>query len=230
MTKIPTYAIAGLLAFGVLMTPANTSAQIKPQGNKHLFRIKWVKGQSFNYKMTNTTAIPGMKSPEPMPYAYTMAVKSVSGGKATVEIKGKAAGAGAQTEPVTIDSRGKTTSKSQSSLFSSEMNQLPEKAVAIGESWTTSGEAPGMSGAKLTIKSTNTFKGFKTVNGKKMAHVHIVMALNGSGMSGKGSGDVLHEVSNGMTFRATIKMDMTASSPQNGEKMNIGITTKIERA
>lgn len=228
MTKLPAYAIAGLLSLGVLLAPANSDAQIKPQGNKHLFRIKWTKGQTYKYSMKNYTVLPGMKPTEPQPYSYSMTVKSVSGDKATVEIKGTGPGAG-KPETVTIDSRGRTTGAA-ASMFASEMNQLPEKAIGVGETWTTNGAAPGMGGANLNIKATNKFVGFKTVDGKKMAHVQINMNMTGGGMTGKGNGDVLHEVATGMTYRATIKMDMTASNPQTGDKMNIKVTTMINRA
>lgn len=231
MKKSLTYLVAGIAAVGLVLAPHNSTAQIKPSGKKYVFRIKWVKGQKFDYQFkTYISAGASAGKIEPMIMGYSLDVKSVTGDKASVLVTGSGAGSSTSSkgETVTIDSRGKTDSQSSASMFSNEMVQMPEKAVGIGESWSSTGSVNSMTG-KMDIKTTNTFVGFKTEGSRKFAHVSLKLNMSGSGTTGTGSGDILYDVSNGMQYRATIKMAMTAVNPQNKQKMDIKVTTQVSQ-
>lgn len=219
-----TTAMAALMMVGMVGVPAATDAQIKQQGKKYLMRIKWQKGKQYDYSMKTSIQIPGMSAaPEPMAVDYTMKVASVSNGKAVVNVISQG-----NTQKMTIDSRGKTSGGDAGAMFSSDMSQLPAKAVAIDETWVSNSKMDGPTGS-MNVKATSKLVGFKTVAGKKMAHVNVKMNLSGGGATGTGNGDILYVMSDGMTYRATIKMDMSMTNPGGGPKMKVKATTLINR-
>lgn len=219
-----TTAVAAVLMVGMVGLPSNTEAQVKQQGKKYLMRIKWQAGKQYNYAMSTSLTIPGMsQAPEPMAVDYSMKVLSVKSGTATVNVTAQGS-----TQKIEIDNRGKTSGSGAGTMFSSDMAQLPEKAVGLGESWSSTSKMDGPTGA-MNVKATSTLMGFKTVSGKKMAHVSVKMNLSGGGATGSGTGDILYDMADAMTYRATIKMNMSMSNPQGGQKMDIKATTTINR-
>lgn len=224
--KITSTAIwSTVLALLAIASPANSGAQITQQGTKSLFRIKFTKGETHKYKVKLYMGVEGSAQQEPTVMEYSMFTKAVSGTNAIVDVTTKGQD---KPETISMDSRGKTSSKSATSLFSNDFAVLPEKAVAIGDSWSNSGQAAGLSGP-MTVKSTSTFKGFKTVDNKKMAHIALKLDLSGSGMTGTGTGDLLHDVKNGMTYRSNTKIDMVASDPQSNKKMKLKVSVQIQQ-
>lgn len=215
--------VAAVGAFAFAAVPQPSYAQVTKSGTKYLFRIKFKKGEKFDYSVTNSMSIPGSKPQDPKPMSYTWTTKSVSGDNAIITMS-----SGGSSEDISMNSRGITNAKSSVSMFSNEMATLPEKAIAIGDSWSSSGKTQGMSGP-MDVKTTNTFKGIKTVDGKKMAHIAVTIKMTGSGINGTGTGDNLVELSNGMSYRATIKMELKASNPQDGKTMTFKVNTAVTR-
>lgn len=214
---------SAIVGFGLFAVPTTSTAQVTKSGKKYVFRIKFKKGEKFEYSLTNSMSMPGSKAADPKPMVYSWLTKSVSGNNAIITMTGNGS-----SEDISMNSRGETNSKSAVSMFSNEMAVLPEKAVAIGDSWTSSGKTQGITGA-MDVKTTSTFKGIKTVDGKQMAHIAISIKMSGSGVTGSGTGDTLTEMSNGMSYRANIKLDLKASNPQDGKTMNIKVATSINR-
>ncbi|MCB0824637.1 MAG: hypothetical protein KDC26_00460 [Armatimonadetes bacterium] len=215
--------LATLVMGGAMLTaPIPSQAQVKKQGSKYLFRIKWQKGKKYNYSMTTTTTMPGADKPMVQGGSISMLVKSVSNGTATVETTTNGMGSSG-TQTMKVDSRGKTVEVQGASGYANEFAQFPANAVAIGDKWTVNSSP--MQG--MNVKATNTLKGFKTINGKQYAHINSQMTISGQ-FGGTGKADTLIDMADGMNLRSTINMKANVDTG-NGQKMNLDLAIKLER-
>ena len=218
LTVLATFAMGGVM----LSAPIPSDAQVKKEGSKYLFRIKWQKGKKYSYNMTTSTTMPGADKPMAQNASYTMLVKSVANGTATIETTTNGMGQ-TSSQTMKVDNRGKTVEVQGANGFSNEFAQFPANAVGIGDKWTVnSSPMQGMS-----VKSTNTLKGFKTINGKQYAHINSQMTISGQ-FGGTGSADTLIDMADGMNLRSTIGMKANVDTG-NGQKMNLTMAIKVER-
>lgn len=172
------------------------SAQIAQSGSAYSMKMKWAKGKTYGYSLTYTVSMGG--SAQPTKGGYTLTVKDVVNGIATVTAKTNVPGMGETTETFKIDAYGNVTSGKDKM----NMTSLPKKAVKIGEKWSASRKLE--SPFPMTTKSTFTLKSIKTVNGKKYAEVSESMTGSSSGastMSLSGSGTLLFDTADGMLYK-----------------------------
>lgn len=204
MKNLITAIVCVGLASAVIVTPSVSAAQVSKQGSKYLFRIKWSPGKSYSYKMT--TSVTGGQS---MNLAGALKLKVLSVASGVANIESTMSGMGSQqpmTQKIKMDSRGKVVGQTSAQSMGTNM-EFPKDPVAVGGTWNSTISMGGTG----NLNSKNTLKGFKTINGKQYAHVVTSVTTSGStgGMKMTGSGDSLVDMADGMSLRATFKMDMT---------------------
>jgi hypothetical protein len=201
-------------------------AQVTKQGNAYLFKMKFAKGQSINYKVkaetTGTMAsVVGMD--------MGMLVKDVQNGVASVEVSmgqmtmnGKAMGQGGgqgMKQLVKMDANGKAVGGN----FSGMSGNLPTKPVKIGDTWSASAPmaGPGMNG---NMNATYKFTGFKPIGGKNCAVISVTM----TGVT-SGSGTIFINSADGSMVSTTIKTSTKITDPQTKKTTAMGSTVTVNR-
>ncbi|MBI5706247.1 MAG: hypothetical protein HZC36_04585 [Armatimonadetes bacterium] len=213
-----------LFAATALSLSSGAIGQITQQGSGFLLRHKFAAGQVYRYSNDTSVAVAGATQPFSVSMPFSISVKSVKNGVATLEYKVKTpalgnGGGGDRTSTVQVDAKGKPVG--EGSMPGSGIIGFPEKPVVIGQSW------PGnMAGA------TGGMAGMKTVDGKRVAAVAISpKAKNRGGETGMdvvGAGTMYFNVSDGslhsLDMKLTVKMNMGGGKP-----MDSNATTKIRR-
>jgi hypothetical protein len=215
----------GLLAAGAALI-AIASAQVTQSGTAYTLKMKWAKGKSYAYGITYTMTVG--KQATPTKASYSMVVKDVKNGVATVEAKANVPGlSNGDAQTFKIDSNGKVVG----GTTNVSMTTLPGKAIKVGEKWTSSRDLTQP--MKMTLKSTYTLKGLKVVNGKKYAEITEVMAGSApiTGSSGtitmNGTGTILLDVAEGMLFKYTNTAKLVMKSGKDTQ--TIPVTSVVTR-
>lgn len=224
-----------LIAATALSLTSGAFGQITQQGNGFLLRHKFAAGQVYRYSNETAVAVAGSSQPFSVSMPFSISVKSVKNGVATLEYMVKSpalgnGGGGERTSTVQVDAKGKPVG--EGSMPGSGIIGFPEKPVVIGQSWTgnMAGAAGGMAG--MAVSATYKFQGLKTVDGKRVAAVAISpKAKNKGGETGMdvvGTGTMYFDVADGslhsMDMKMTVKMNMGGGQP-----MTSNATTKIRR-
>lgn len=218
----------------LLLGAAFGQAQIAKQGNAYLFRMKFTKGAKYAYKMNVDMTMPqGMGGPGDgkanMVMSMNILVKDVKKDVATVaysasamKMNGKDMGHPTQME-VKQNTRGKIVS---GNVDTSNMGSvdLPEKAIKIGESWTTQTKM-GVGGGSITVDAKYTFKSIKAVNGKQIAVLSVAMS-SAAPMKMSGGGTVELYMADGALYSS----DTTASLIPGGDATKkVSFVSKMRR-
>jgi len=219
-----------VVAAAVAVVAGSAHAQVSKQGNKYLFRIKYVKGQTITYGMAMSMNMGGKSTPMNMNVSQKV-VSVDSSGTATVSVSG----VGGQPMTMKMDNRGRMVGGPQGMAAGSNSIQLPEKAVAVGESWAGSA-AGGQQGMGVNMTATYTLKGFKTVHGKQCAEVAITMKMTGGGTSGGkktsinggGGGSCFISMADGIAESVSISMKVGGSAT-GGAAQTATVTTTMNR-
>lgn len=224
-----------LFAIATLSLASGALGQITQQGKGFLMRYKFTAGQVQQFTNDTSVAIASSAQPFTVSMPFSIAVKSVKNGVATLEYKIKTpamgnGGGGDRTSTVQVDSLGKPVG--QGSMPGSGVIGFPEKPVAIGQSWTgnMAGATGGMAG--MSVSATYKFQGLKTVEGKRVAAVSISpKAKNRGGEEGvevEGTGTMYFDVADGSLHSMDMKMVVKVAMG-GGKPMTSNATTKIRR-
>lgn len=211
------------LALGLVAAPA--PAQVTTKGGKSLLRMKWTKGKSFRYAVTVTAMVPGQKRPMNQAMSLNMDVLDVKGNIGTVKCAVKGASGNDTTDTVKIDSKGKVSGKSEIGQL---LIPLPEKAVAVGESWKDSTVGTNPMYGKSTVNMVLTYRGIKTIKGKKLAEVSVTTTVSGSAGIGKGMGTVEISPEDGMvqSMEQSLSMQMKTTDSK-GKTQTTDLPVKV---
>ncbi len=212
-------ASALLLVFAAA-TLGTAIAQVTQSPNGHLFRMKWTKGDVFSYAGTSNTQVGQQKFP--MTLDFSIKVDSVANGVANVTVT--------STTPMTqkptttkmkMDGRGEVGNSSGLT----NVPKLPAGPIKVGGSWTDETKVT-QGGVSMTIKTTYTFRGIKTVDKVQCAELDVKATSTGQ-MSSTTTGKTYIQVSNGQLF----KSDSTsvASMTVNGQTQKFNSTVSIKR-
>jgi hypothetical protein len=177
----------GLLALGILVLAASSSAQVTKQGANYLLRVKYKPGQVLKYSTVSTMS--GMQGAQPskvnMP--LVMKVGKVENAVANLNVTvgpvtlGGNELMGAQTMEMQVNNTNQAKSGKNSSLTGA---QLPLKPIKVGQTWTNVAPVPDITGANKSMRATYKFQGLKTINGKSMAMISYTLS---GGVSGSGT-------------------------------------------
>ena len=222
---------AFLSSFVLLLATVPTtvaSAQVTPKGSKSLLRLKWVKGRTYNYSLAMQASFQGQEQAA-QTAGITMDVLDAKNGKGTVKLRSSGEIPLLQ-KPMTtvIDSRGRG---GLGGSMTEELIQLPEKPMAVGQSWTYSQSTTTQMGkANITYKCT--FRGIQGSGAQKVANIGVALVIKGSNLSGSGTGDLTIDAEDGMIRRMTQEINMqskTTSSKGKTTTMNIPIKLVLQR-
>lgn len=208
----------------LLIAGGSANAQITKSGAGYLLRVKYTKGQVLKFSTLSTMS--GAQGPKSAPVSVSLpislSVTDVKNGLATTKLvvgpmrMGASEIQPAESTTMTINTRNQPSSDDARSLLGGE---LPQAAVKIGQTWSTSAAIPDMTGASRAMKATYRFNGLKTVNGKSMAM--ITYALSGATT---GSGTLLLLASDGTLYSNDAKL-----SVPNGPSSKVLVTSKMKR-
>lgn len=220
MKKLIALSAAAMLVATFAALPMTSDAQVTKSGSKYTLRMKWSKGMKLNYSVTMTPQ--GVQGASSMQMALAYNVKDVKGGVATIDSRVSMTGQEPMSGTTKVDSRGRVVGESTGG--GGTIVELPEKAVAIGDTWKTSGQVPTPMG-NLNGSATNKLMGFKKINGKEYAHVQTTMTTKGGFGDGTGKTDSLIDMKDGMMFRSTMGMTFTtkAQGSQKAQKMSFKV-------
>lgn len=217
--------MSGLMLVGgvVLVGSPASEAQVTKSGSKYQLRMKWSKGAKLGYNL-EMKQVGGSSAPMKMGIDYV--VSSVKGTSGVVDVTVKGMGQEPQKEKLTIDNRGRSTGGSTSGF--GNILEFPQEAVAIGGTWKTKANLPGMGGGSMTGTATNTLKGFRTEGGKQFAHVVTDLKTTGGGVTGAGTTNTLISMSDGHIFRSSMNLKMSVSmKDSNGKPVNQSVNMAI---
>lgn len=240
---IKTRLVVGALAFAVAWAGSPVAnSQIKKQGDAYTFRMLWTKGAVYQYDMTVSATLPGgaqkgASQPPAMSIPFTMTVKDVKNGVATVEVStrmqmpGGGKASAPQTQTIRIDQFGRVVDGSTGSLPPNLAGtSLPDKPVRIGGTWsqTQTVDSP-MGGAPIRVNATYRLQRVRTVNGREVAEISMTSRGEGGGMSMSGSGTMTLLTRDGSLFSADITMTSTMTLPaqKGGQPQSMSIPTRI---
>jgi len=228
MRIITTALLVGLMGSAVIVAPSIAQAQVSKKGTKYELRMKWTK----NLKMSYDIDIQAAGQGQMMKMGLTYLVKSVSGSTGSVLVTMSGMGDKPSSSTVSIDNRGRVSGGDAQSM--GNFLEYPVNPVAVGESWSTKGSLPGMTGGTMDGTAKHTFKGFKTISGKQYAHIaSTITTASGKELKGTGSSESLVAMADGHTLRSTMNMKMTFTMPaQNGGKpqsQTINMTVKMTK-
>lgn len=212
--------LIGLAAVTFVAAPM-AEAQVTSQANNtYLLRYKWTKNKSYKYDLTTTMTSAALPNMQPVKDTISLKVTDVQNGIATLTstVQG-------QSSTAKVDNRGQVQGGGSNTV---QAPTLPAKAIKVGGTWTGSENLPMMAGAKSN--TTYTLKGFKTVNGSKKAHISAAIKVTGGGMNGTGNADYLVDMTDGMLYRGTVKMDMSMPNPQGGKAVTMKVAVTMNRS
>lgn len=222
--------ISSAIALAIIVVgPVSRSiggAQVTKQGAKYLFRQKYTKGAVYQYLITSSTTMAGAAKPMSFEMPATIKVMDVDAkGTATLNVTLDMSklqpGSKPKAQTMKMDNRGNLVSGGQGGLMGTN---LPEKPVAVGESWKAKASAMGGAG-----DAVYKFEGLKTVSGKQVAVLSVklnsVAAANGQQIKAAGNGTTYIGVADGQLV--SMSMAMTMNNPGAGGKpMNSTMTMR----
>jgi hypothetical protein len=203
-----------------LVVVALSFAQVTKSGTGYLMRMKWSKGASYSYSITNATVMNGQSFS--MPMTLVTKVDSVANGIAnvtnTITMNGQT-----QTMKAKMDGRGVVGGVEGMAGFNPP--KLPEKAVTVGSTWKDTQNIT-QGGMSLKTETTYTFKGLETVGKVSCAVLDVVTSVTGS-MPAKGTGKMYVEVATGQLYKGNVNTTMTMTA--GGKSQTIQSTMTIAR-
>ena len=209
----------GLLAAGAALI-AIASAQVSQSGSSYSMKMKWVKGKTYSYGMSYTVKMG--ESPRTSKASYSMTVKDVKNGIATVSAKANVPGVtNGETQTFKIDSSGKVVDGTSNV----SVTTLPGKAVKVGDKWTATRKLTQP--MAMDLKSTYVFKGLKTVNGKKYAEIAETMSGKSGNITMSGTGTILVDVADGMLFKLSNNAKLVMK--QGSETQTLPVSSVVTR-
>lgn len=210
---------ATTILLAVLAIPAIGLSQVTKTKDGYLLRMKWQKGDFFEY--TGATVINMSGTAINIPMNHSKKVLDINNGIARVTISGTNP-LTREPEQVTVDMNGrgivdKETAASLSGGNSPIGFQLPEKALKAGDSWQIEGPV-AMQGFEMLVKTVYTFAGLEIVD--KVPCVKITVVMSGDGgtetkMSMEGEGVFYFKNINGQLFRSTIDATLKVGEGEN---------------
>lgn len=209
-----------------LACAAPVPAQVTTKASKSLLRIKWVKGKSYKYSINFAMVIPGSSKVMNNPMSLKMDVTDSKAGVGTVRYSlSGAQGVDDKPQTVKMDARGKTVGAGGlSDLFI----QLPANPVAVGQSWTVEQPTSNSMFGKAAITMKLTFRGVKTVGGKKVAEMNVNTSLKGKATSGKGQGVLYISPDDGMVSSMDQMLNIeTKTTDSKGKTQTSEVPIKI---
>lgn len=198
-------------------------AQITSTPNGYTMKMKWVKGAKMNYTMTmSTKGVPN--TPAMKPIGFTMTVKDVKDGVATVGLSGANMPSGTE---IKMNTSGKVVG---GTAGVAGMNSgltgaaLPSKPIKVGESWTNTEKTTTPMG-EMTVTSKYTLKGVKTVAGGKVGEIAVTLNGKSQSVNTTGDGTMQLMMSDCSLYYAKINQTMSISGAGNApQKMEILVT------
>lgn len=178
-----------VLVLMVAALAAASGAQIVQKGDTTTFRVTMTKGQVLRYQQT--TRVTGEGTNMQMSGSFVLTVANV---RSNIYDLGVATGpmtsggrvvAPLQTAQISIDPTGRTVEGTERAFGAAA--SLPPKPLKVGGKWTEQTELPIGGGQPSLVETTYTFKGFQTINKKRVAVLGATLkgkgplALNGSG-------------------------------------------------
>ncbi|GMV87404.1 MAG: hypothetical protein AMXMBFR81_03350 [Chthonomonas sp.] len=191
---------------------ATGGAQIVQKGDTTTFRITMTKGQVLRYQQTTRVTGDGLNMQMSGPFVLTVAnVRSniydlgvatgpmTSGGRVVAPL---------QTAQISIDPTGRTIEGTERAFGAAA--SLPPKPLKVGGKWTEETELPVGGGQPSLVETTYTFKGFQTLNKKRVAV--LAATLKGKGQIAlNGSGTVHLDPADGTLLRYELTSNTTLS-------------------
>lgn len=185
-------------------------AQVTTKAGKGTFRIKWVKGKSYNYSINVSALIPGSSKVMNNPFSLKLKVLDVAGTVGNIQYQ-LAGGQNAAEAPQTVkvDALGKSPAGSGlSDVFVS----YPTKPLAVGESYTVSQPATNTMFGRAATTMKMKFKGVVSEGGRKVASFDVESVLKGASTTGSGKGTMTVNVADGMVLMMKQSLSVQAKS------------------
>ena len=202
-----------------LTAAAPAPAQVTTKGAKTLLRIKWVKGKTYRYSINFAMLMPGSSKPMNSPMSLKMDVTDAKAGVGTIKYSLVGAqGLDDKPQTVKLDARGKALSASG---LGDLLIALPANALKVGESWTLDQPATNSMFGKASISMKLTFRGVKTIKGKKVAEMNLATTMKGKGTSGKGQGLLYVTVDDGMVSSMDQMLNVQSKSTDSKGKTQV---------
>lgn len=223
------------LVLCALALSAGATAQVSKQGSAYLFRVKYSKGQKLSYNLAATiTMPPGLAAgPQKLTAPIIMVVKEVKAGVATIDYQaGPFLMNGRKTTEkqsaiLKQDTRGRIVSGDATYTNVSSM-ALPEKPIKVGESWKAQTTTSAGGGQPVKMNATYTFRGIKTVKGKSVAVVGVVMK-SAEGIAMAGSGDLTLLVSDGSVVTSSTSLKIEMGKAADGKPTSLTAVSQMTR-
>jgi hypothetical protein len=211
--------------FGLLaLVVAPVSGQVSKSGGGYLFRMKLVKGASYAYDFSTSTAMPGGQ-PFAMSMNYSMKVTKIDA-KGVADVLMTISSPMSKTpttQTVKMDSRGQIENQPGMEQFGNV--RMPEKALAVGGNWKAS-QNIGTGANGMKADTTYTFRGLQKVGTVSCAVLDVSSTMKGA-LAATTSGKMYIEVSNGMLYKSDLSTTMTMT--QQGKTQTIKSTIAIKR-
>lgn len=228
--------LATLLLAAVSLTSV-APAQVAPSGEGYTIRVKYVAGQVTNYKVASKIDITGGPEgmPAPGPQSTDISVRQevveVKDGVSTLKVETTGGPTETPTQTFQVDEHGKVVGQPEGTPPGQNMSGfptgLPDRALKVGETWSSETEMPGIPGGGK-IKVDYTFQGLKTVEGKSVAQIDFKMSLAGE-MTMDGEGTVILDPADGQLLSTTSRNTMTIKVPGVDKSMTISISLDMKR-
>ena len=209
------------VAFCAALLLPSSPAQVTTKAGKGTFRIKWVKGKSYNYSVNVSALIPGSSKVMNNPFSLKLRVLDVKGSVANVEYRlAGAQGVAEGPKTAKVDSLGKSASGSG---LSDILVSYPAKPLAVGESYTVSQPATATMFGKAATTLKLKYKGLGTGGGRKVANFDVETTLKGASTAGAGKGTMTVDVADGMVL--TMKQSLSVQARSTDSKGKTQTTT-----
>lgn len=207
---------------------ATGGAQIVQKGDTTSFRVTMTKGQVLRYLQTTRVTGDGLNMQMSGPFVLTVAnVRSniydlgvatgpmTSGGRVVAPL---------QTAQISIDPTGRTIEGTERAFGAAA--SLPSKPLKVGGKWTEETELPVGGGQPSLVETTYTFKGFQTINKKRVAV--LAATLKGKGQIAlNGTGTVHLDPADGTLLRYEVTSNITLSG--GAKSIRAKSTTTVAR-
>lgn len=223
---------AAAVAVALLVLPAIAVSQVTKTKDGYLMRIKWKKGDVFEYSMSTKSS--GL--PINFEMQYSLTVLDVKNKIAEVEMTMTSP---MINEPTTLtvkmNDRGMADEETAAAMSMGNNQiglQFPEKALKVGDSWDAEQPLPQseMEGMQMKMKTTYTFEGLEIVNKVPCAKFTVDTLVEMSGamvMTVKGNGVIYIENKTGQLYQSSI--ETTTEIDLDGTPMKVLSTTEIKR-
>lgn len=219
--------VVAACALGLLIA-TQAQAQITKVGDRYDFRVHYVAGQKIRYQIQTTTTVP-TGATATVPLSSTAPRTSITPMDwEVVSVKGKVATIKISAGPITIDNKivqPKQTDQKQVDEHNKVVGRakgepagagLPPRPLKVGESYSID-QTMQRGGKPVLIRSTYTFKGIKTVDGKPVAEIDsktlienkIVTKGTSSTIRTNGTSTIYLLVADGTLFRTRAKQKST---------------------